>query len=184
MSDQSKLGLGQIIKTPQQRDAIHIAVMPIVAGASFKPGAHVGIHEGVARFTPNPVGIVDPFLKKGVHQGDTFWLYLYPGTVTGLRHMWSHPDIAEETPTLSVTEMSESERWLRDFAGKIDQAYESLLDVCSSHCEGAWGDYFCEGGRYEGYGTPKELWEHYFNVTGKKPKDSTYGTPGIFSCSC
>lgn len=43
MSDQSKLGIGQIIATEQFRDAIHVAVAPVVAGEQLHPGDHVGL---------------------------------------------------------------------------------------------------------------------------------------------
>ena len=39
------LKLGQIIKTPQQRDAIHIAVAPVLAGDDINPGQHIGVDE-------------------------------------------------------------------------------------------------------------------------------------------
>lgn len=41
------LGLGKIITTPQQRDAIHVAVAPVVANSELKPGQRVGfVREG------------------------------------------------------------------------------------------------------------------------------------------
>jgi hypothetical protein len=38
-----------------------------------------------------PVGIVDPFLEFPTQPDDKFWLFLYPNTITGLRHVWTHP---------------------------------------------------------------------------------------------
>lgn len=49
MSDQSKLGLGQIITSQQERDAIHIAVAPVTAAEKLNPGDHVALtQEGEA----------------------------------------------------------------------------------------------------------------------------------------
>jgi hypothetical protein len=33
---------------------------------------------------------VDPFLADPVQPGQMFWLFLYPQTITGLRHVWEH----------------------------------------------------------------------------------------------
>lgn len=92
MSDHNKLGLGQIIPpdAKQFKDAIHVAIAPMIAGECLKPGEHVGIEEGgkmyLATMLIEPIGIVDPFLKNiTVGVGERFWLFLYPGTITSLR---------------------------------------------------------------------------------------------------
>lgn len=182
MSDQSKLGLGQIIKTPQERDAIHVAVAPVICGDStLSPGEHVGIlPSGRASIAGNHIGVVDPFLSVVVKEGERFWLFLYPGSITSLRHEWSHPSFTNTGTPVS----SESERWLRNFANAVDADYEEMMAVAASHCgDREWGDYLCEGGKWEGQCTPDEFWAHYENVTGMKPNNK-YGLPGIFSCSC
>lgn len=91
-----ELKLGQIIEEGRAvyRDAIHIAVAPVVAGDTLEPCYHVCLDkEGKAIYAlpDQGVGIVDPFLRCTVHKGQRFWLYLYPGTITSLRHTWSHP---------------------------------------------------------------------------------------------
>jgi len=102
----NELGLGKIITDPNAaRDAIHIAVVPMTAGELLQPGYHVRIQDGKAYdkgSSSDYVGIVDPFLNVMVKEGQRFWLYLYPGTVTGMRHHWSHPafsDADSETST-------------------------------------------------------------------------------------
>lgn len=186
--------LGQTINTPETRDAIHVAVMPVVAGECLSPGQHIGFQEGGWRVTARPqepyklVGIVDPFLKNAVATGERFWMLLYPQTITGLRHDWSHPEISQDG--LGVG--SYSEKWLRDFAASTDADYHEMMAVAATHCEDAkssWPDYLIEGGKWEGQDTPDEFWTHFQNVTGKKPKgwegsDGKTHLPGIFSCSC
>jgi hypothetical protein len=34
-----------------------------------------------------------------VKEGEEFWMFLPPGSVTGLRHEWTHPAIACAVPT-------------------------------------------------------------------------------------
>lgn len=90
--DQFQPNLGGFPSESARRDAIHIAVAPIVAGEPLAPGEHVGVEDRKAtRWTETMIGVVDPFLKECVSEGQTFWLFLYPGTVTSIRHVWSHP---------------------------------------------------------------------------------------------
>lgn len=89
------LKLGQIITDAQQKDAVHIAVAPVNAAETLNPGDHVGVRDGKAYEKSKHIGVVDPFLKRPVVIGETFWLFLYPSTVTGLRHEWQHPAFPE-----------------------------------------------------------------------------------------
>lgn len=100
--------LGMIHFKPEKRDAIHLAVDPVVAGCELKPGARIGIingmawpagwsHETVKGKTTIPYhGIVDPFLPTSVKPNQTFWFVMAPRMVTSLRHVWAHPDFPEE----------------------------------------------------------------------------------------
>ena len=88
--------LGQLIEDgDRRRDAIHIAVAPVTAADRLAPGQHVGlVHEGNLELVgpcDRPIGAVDPFLAAEVEPGQRFWLFLYPGTITSLRHVWTHP---------------------------------------------------------------------------------------------
>jgi hypothetical protein len=131
MSDNLKLG--QIIKDPNAaRDAIHIAVAPAVAGEDLVVGGHVRINGDTAAYGEPSVGIVDPYLTEDVRKGQRFWLFLYPQTVTSLRHAWTHPAFASESLPLSGVALSES--WLRMYAARVkpyeepEEAYRNLLD--------------------------------------------------------
>ncbi len=88
--------LGRMIGNGElRRDAIHIAVAPVTASCRLAPGEHVGLIEkdNVELVGPcaENIGIVDPFLSADVEAGHRFWLLLYPDTITGLRHVWTHP---------------------------------------------------------------------------------------------
>lgn len=98
MSENVKLG--QILRDEAHRDAVHVAIVPLIAPVRLSPGQHIdcdGFPEGHVE-AGLPVGIVDPFLKEKVGKGERFYLCLYPNTVTSLRHQWTHPAFEEETP--------------------------------------------------------------------------------------
>lgn len=106
MSDASHLGLGRIIpgSAPYIRDAIHIAVVPVIADEELKPGTKVrlvdikvGLHDVAIAANERPyLGVVDPYLQSSVQRGERFWLYLNPGSIRGLRHEWTHPAFDKE----------------------------------------------------------------------------------------
>jgi hypothetical protein len=83
MSDTAKL-VGRLVEGDPGRDAIHVAVIPMLAVRQMQPGEHLAN------------GIVDPFLKVPVQPGQRYWLFLYPGTVASLRHVWTHPAFSDE----------------------------------------------------------------------------------------
>jgi hypothetical protein len=82
--------LGMIHFKSEARDAIHLAVDPVVAGENLKPGEHIGLRDGQAfsRYENRDIkllGIVDPFLPyEGVKKGDRFWLVVYPNVHSSL----------------------------------------------------------------------------------------------------
>lgn len=88
---QSEAKLGTTPTSDDQRDAVHIAIVPVIAGEKLFPGQDVGIIDGglVGRCT-KPIGIVDPFLKQSVQRNERCWLLLYPGSITSIRHDWTH----------------------------------------------------------------------------------------------
>ena len=99
--------LGMIHFKPEHRDAIHLAVDPVVAGCNMPTGQRIGIVNGVAYPAGAEVligdtvvkvpyhGIVDPFLPTGVSISDKFWFVMAPRMVTSLRHVWNHPAFPE-----------------------------------------------------------------------------------------
>ncbi len=85
--------IGNIIDEREKRDAIHLAVEPVLATVRVFPGQDVNAKgEPVEPF----IGIVDPFLKQAVQPGQRFWLVIYPRMIHSLRHVWSHPSFKDE----------------------------------------------------------------------------------------
>jgi hypothetical protein len=183
MSDpQTKLG--QIIDGDQMRDAIHIAVAPMRAAMDLQPGQHVGVLEAdVAGACKKCIGIVDPFLRVTVRRGQTFWLFLYPNTITSLKHVWTHPAFEVEPPRESTK--SASERWMlawavqhmsEDYYGDGDNrsaavAYADAIEAGRTHNIGPY-----ESARDH---INDEWWSHWEAITGQRGERDS-----LFRCAC
>lgn len=174
--------LGTVIGPNEKRDAIHLGVIPIKAGCELRRGDHVGIgHDGCA-YAKNceSIGIVDPFISVGVSAGEWFWLIIYPRVITSLRHVWTHPKIADEPAAKTVSPtMSDSEIWLRNFVASADcPRYETVI---AAAVDGSRYDEYLHFDGQDAHGEiPPEFWDHVENVTGEKITHR----PGYFSCSC
>ncbi|RJQ30324.1 hypothetical protein C4565_00640 [Candidatus Parcubacteria bacterium] len=90
--------LGKLVTKETGRDAVHMAIAPITAVRRLKPGEHVDANGFPERYGAKPVGIVDPFLREDVLEGQVFLIMLYPLSVTSLRHEWTHPAFPTATP--------------------------------------------------------------------------------------
>jgi hypothetical protein len=104
--------IGEVCSLDAKRDAIHVAVAPAFAGEELKPGEHVWLSTAYGSSTiayshvpaeKQPlVGIVDPFLKSPLKKGQRFWLFMYPGSITSLRHVWTHPAFVAKPLTENI----------------------------------------------------------------------------------
>ena len=176
-----------------ERDAIHIAVEPVVAGEPIEPGTPVALGASGKAYEAwenlPALGIADPFLTESILSGSRFYMFLFPNTITSLRHVWEHnafPDpVGIDLTTcrpVDLQTVAVSEAWLRDYAEIFKISYEALLDA---------GTDFAETDEYYvlNFDTPEEardlapdFWRHYQVVTGRKAPDDCSDTP--FSCAC
>ncbi len=187
--------LGKLIEGDAGRDAIHIAVAPVIAGVKLMPGDHIGFSDGgtetVAANVSKRIGIVDPFLPKAVQPGERFFMFLYPNTITALRHVWTHPAFAAEDARVGNKEASEA--WLRAFVERSNcPEYETVIAAAVGAALPSNGDdddynsasirdgYLHFSGRDASGEIPPEFWDHVAVVTGKKITKR----PEYFSCSC
>lgn len=187
------LKLGQVLGDETERDAFHVAVAPVIAAEKLAPGQTIGFVEGSterveavvgAAEKERAIGIVDPFLKRLVFPDQRFYLWLFPNTVTGMRHHWQHPAFVERKPDNGVSPESKAaaEAWLRDFAGSIGLDYEEVIEVLTRCQEsGGWHT-------FQGSDTPdrcwtdrETMWQMYQKVTGRIVEDFE---ATAFSCSC
>lgn len=121
------------------------------------------------------VGIVDPFLIDPVTSGQRFYLFLYPNTITSLRHEWTHPSFSAEAPNWPA-----SEAWLRQFAEDVGLSYGAVMKAADEYVR--FGEYHV----FHGYDTPDraydtDFWRHYEIITGTTVEDHA---ATFFTCSC
>lgn len=195
----SDVWLGKAPPMGAGRDATHVAVVPAVASEELRPGTHVGVYGngGRASIWAEPhIGIVDPYLATPVKPGERFYLCLYPRSVTGLRHVYTHPALDDEDDV----KVAESEKWLRNFIASADcPGYDTVIAAAvGDHHKNDGGDngYTCseladygDGEKYLHFGgrdahgeIPPEFWDHVEIVTGRPiPNDKR---AKHFSCSC
>ena len=173
---------------PDERDAIHIATAAVFATEDLNPGDHVGFvtkdNDKMGRSDIAPLGIVDPFLPKGVKKGERFWVFLYPGTIQSLRHNWTHPSFDVRQQLIRAIEETPAKKRMKAFAASLsggeDVSFEELIDRATAYVNG--GEYWSEGGRFEGQDLYDEFWDDFEELTGLKvPKGDRYS---FFSCSC
>ncbi len=180
------LGLGKIITGDAGRDAVHIAVAPVVSDQTVYPGQRIGFIEGgngkVARLQPElTIGIVDPFLTGCVLPGNRFWMYLYPGTITSLRHEWTHPAFDAPRAIQPISEIqAESKDWIQGFAKRVGLSYDDLIQAAKEWIE--LGEYINRGSLLSGERVPEEFWDHYEIVTGEVVPEEKQGSFFSFSC--
>lgn len=188
--EQVQTEIGKLLKKSKGvRDAIHIAVAPVIADEQLNAGEHIGLtgeDDKASRWVDNPIGVVDPFLTEIVEKGQRFYMFLYPNTITNLAHRWEHPSFKEvkDVPIASKVDEKErrddSEQWLRNYAESIDTGYNALISAANEFLDN--GQYFSEGGKFESVSTHPEFWEHFEIVTKREVKE--HDRESFFSCAC
>jgi hypothetical protein len=192
----SEVKLGRILTDDKgTKDAIHIAVIPLIAGEDLRSGEKIKLKfnsENIALSADydeqNAFGIVDPFLineDRYVEKGQRFYGLLFPGTVTGMRHEWQHPIF-----NAPKKEICEHEAWIRNFCDEWNFDYDELIRVALSDedYKETYGRYIVSHGhdlhhRNE-LGPDHDLfWEHLEALTNKKFNQDHRDGMG-WSCTC
>ena len=186
MKEDTQQSIGKLLTNVvgTDRDAIHIAVMRVIAAEDMYPGASVSLAYGTKNQVKRQdyrerLGIIDPFLKElCVRKGQECWLFVEPNTVTGMTHHWQHPAFDQQAlPT------NESEEWLRKFAEKWNFDYDEMIS------EAVVGGYIVAMGMdihsasELAPGDEDLFWLHIERLTGFKADDMHRKNFG-WSCSC
>lgn len=176
----SDVWLGMTPPEDADRDATHVAVVPVIAATEMEPGTHCEVRpDGTATLGDDPIGIVDPFLKANVKQGQRFYLCLYPRTTVGLRHVYTHA-------VLDGHSAATSRKWIEDCAAGLGVTSEALMQHArvwvETHDDKWGGDYWVGGDEFEGVRVPEEFWEHYDRVKGVQTPEKMRAN--FISCAC
>jgi hypothetical protein len=176
--------LGQIHTRAEKRDAIHLAVEPVVATGELQPGEYVTVVDGEAlpAHRDDALGIVDPFLPRAVRRGERFWFVMLPRAVHSLRHVWTHPSFPDTElgpPQPDTDLVTSAKAQIREMAADMDCSYERLMEGAEEYA--STGEYLHFGFDIN-YGWDHDrFWRLYEVVTGK-PVGGAKGF--FFSCSC
>lgn len=169
--------LGKLIGDTEQRDAIHMAVVPVIAHAKLEPCQKIGFVNGddkarrVEVVSKDPIGIVDPYLTRPVFPGEQFWMFMFPGTVSKLRHDWTHPAFSET-----------SVEWLEELANEMEVGYQELIDAGHRYIDEGHYAFGSDDAKDILNNNKHEFFTHFEVITGRKLHkdiDEVY-----FSCAC
>ena len=191
--------IGQILTGNEERDAIHMAVMPVIAGSELFRGQRIAIKYGTSNVAiPSfdeyytygqapSVGIVDPFLSRDapdhnrVRPGEWFWMFLQPNTITGIRHQWTHPTI--DHPAQSK---NESELWLHQFAEQWSFDYDQMISAATNPDDE--DPYITAYGRdlhsREELGDDHDLFWFHLGVVTRRVYDTPHRNKVTWTCTC
>lgn len=184
--------LGTIINDQAGRDAIHLAVEPVEAAHLLVAGEGVGLlPDGRAGRNCKHLGIVDPFLRTHVMEGQRFWLVVYPRQITSLRHVWEHPGFpaspATTTPLAFDSRREVSVKFVEDVAGEFGIRYSDFMltvnHYVDEHLAGGTNKEICFGGDIDAWEVPEGFWDHYEVVSGRKV-DRGWAGAVSFRCAC
>lgn len=196
MASNQEINLGKLLGPGEgSRDAIHIAIAPVIAEDILYPGQEIGLNGGnmASIEADKMIGIVDPFLKHSVPKGERFWLFLFPNTITSLHHVWEHPSfqpctmthyvLADDTiHTTSNDSVAAAKDWIAKFAERMEITYDGLMRVAHLFVECRHYEYMNSELYKDCWDQFPEFWKHYATVIGKEINVHDEDVP--FTCAC
>ncbi len=186
MKDDTQKSIGTLLGSDvTHRDAIHIAVVPVIAADGLMGGDHVDLAYGTTNQVKRAadgegIGVIDPFLKTYLRKGDRCWLFLHPNTVTGMRHEWVHPVFDAPLPMPK----SEAEAWLRKFADRWNFDYDEMIATAQEKEGGVVANGIDLHSASElDAGDEAMFWQNIEAITQQK-FDDEHRNNFTWSCSC
>ena len=180
--------LGKKLTGGEGRDAVHVAVCPVIVDGFLRAGERVKFVPGSTErvtswnYEGDLIGVIDPFVESYVTTGERCWLFLLPNSITGLRHVWTHPsfpDPAQPPVDNKITEKQFAEHWLRGFADRYQTNYDALVKGAVS------GEGVCFGDdlEYGDFRYGSEFWR-YINIVSGREFSEEHVENTNFRCAC
>lgn len=167
MSIETQAKIGKLLDKGEKRDAIHIAVLPVVCDMDMKPGSRVAVelvgdeyHAYVDK--TSGIGVLDPFLSDQVTRGSRCYVFIDPLTVVGMRHDWSHPAL-EVLPRVAK---AKAEMRITEIAEANGMTFDLLMEAAREWVE--HGEVYTLDDSQGGLGIPSDFWDHYEVLTGMR----------------
>lgn len=197
MSKEQVLNLvGHLIPSEEkvERDAIHVAVLPVIASMNLKRACWLEFtyedniqHVTNARSWALAVGVADPFHQRiNIEVGTRFLMFMKPNTITGLRHDWTHPALEKamgQRMKQELLDLPSSKTWLENLAASCDMTYSALIEELTSVARGE-SEYIHIGVDTPEAAYSEEIWEHYEKITNTVVPASIKRHGAPFSCAC
>lgn len=128
---------------PVYRDALHVAIIPLVAGEDMSPGQKIKLKSPntdiAVKYDPlkdnihrDYIGVVDPMLHENVVMGERFYGFMKSGVVKGMRHHWD----SNQFPTAGLFIKEEEEdvhyKYLKQHCESNSLNLEQFLETCQT----------------------------------------------------
>ncbi len=140
---------------------------------------------------------IDPYLEESVKPGEWCYLFLYPNTVTSLRHEWTHPAFLDtlSAPARAVLQqplpepitpnLNAAKGRVAEIAELVDRSYDRLISDAHAYLD--IGEYVTEQGGMSWQDTfpsyAVEFWTLFAVITGREVPVGKREA-NFFSCSC
>ena len=184
--------LGALITGEAERDAVHVAVVPVTADIPLDPGMRVAVMmidgEAHATCVGDTIGIVDPFLTRRVKKGQRCYMFLDPGTVVSLRHHYRHPvldheEIRRETmEALNAPAVQRMKQWAEGFGLTYREAMQHTQFYLVSGVEAEIDGIEALNISTDDYPKGGTFWGDYEQLTMRPVPEEQ--KKDFFSCSC
>jgi hypothetical protein len=111
-----------------------------------------------------------------VGEGQRCWVFLYPQTITGIRHHWRHPFFQDQDAHPTV-----DREWITAFAARWKYSFDEFMEGAHEYIE----DNHQLDDKWNQLYVPKEdwneFWAHFYKLTGlsigDKDKEFVYCCP-------